>query len=327
MHGDAGGSCGGQAIACPRPQHAEAPSSTHMPAPLEREQRAVPIQVHGPVVYHVPDGLRQRVVAAALRELGGLDQLFQHGRPATARPEPARADRVVGAHDDATVLGAERDREYPAAPRVPGRVEGAAPEDAGQVQAAAPDRPAVPLSVEHPEVATGMDCLLLGRVGGLRHGRHLPRGVLPHASDVAVPHGEDDAVAPGLAVARDHLQEPVDEDPPAAPGAPVAERVRRHVGVRALDTRERVDLVEAVHQPAVVRVVLHTVLGLDALVQHVLLAVSGRGLGERAQAARQAVGQGDLQLGEEEPELAGPLHTHEPGADDEDPRLLLVQNL
>mmetsp|Transcript_25980 Transcript_25980/g.77399 ORF Transcript_25980/g.77399 Transcript_25980/m.77399 type:complete len:444 (+) Transcript_25980:429-1760(+) len=280
-------------------------------------------------MHKVPDEPADDAVGA-LVDLRRLDDLLLHGAELAPDAHDAGVLLPVRARHEAGVVRAEGGGEHARAPR---------PVHVVDLEAldALPDR-----LLDLADVADGDDGLLLARVGDLRDGRDRPvvrlLARLLDAAVVAVADGVDAAEAvlvgaPPLAVAGLHGQGLVHEDPAAAARALVAEGLRRHEVVRRLHADADVLLVGLVRQLDLVpeRLLLRGVLAvvelLDADGRHVLGAVLGGALRERAKGVRQEVDDGDLELREEVLELGGPLHADEAGADDEDRGLLRVQRV
>mmetsp|Transcript_25978 Transcript_25978/g.77391 ORF Transcript_25978/g.77391 Transcript_25978/m.77391 type:complete len:442 (+) Transcript_25978:429-1754(+) len=278
-------------------------------------------------MHKVPDEPADDAVGA-LVDLRRLDDLLLHGAELAPDAHDAGVLLPVRARHEAGVVRAEGGGEHARAPR---------PVHVVDLEAldALPDR-----LLDLADVADGDDGLLLARVGDLRDGRDRPvvrlLARLLDAAVVAVADREEGAVGPDAAALGGllgDLHELVEVDPAAAAGALLAEGLVRHEVVGGLHADADVLLVRAVRQLDLVPelgalgVVLHVVELLDADRRHVVGAVLGGGLREGAQALRQEVDDGDLELREEVLELGGPLHADEAGADDEDRGLLRVQRV
>mmetsp|Transcript_72745 Transcript_72745/g.206447 ORF Transcript_72745/g.206447 Transcript_72745/m.206447 type:complete len:255 (+) Transcript_72745:306-1070(+) len=190
-------------------------------------------EVHGRVVHEVPDPLPDEAVLA-LVDLGGLDDLLlQRGGQAPVHHVPGPLLLVGGQHE-AGVVRAEARREHAGAPGPP-RVH--------ELHLAS-----ALLGLFHGlDVLHGVQRLLLAWVGDLGDRRHLEVGRVADAAQVAVAHGVDAAVAPGLAGVAGRglvhdLQLLVEVDPAAAAGALVAEDLLGHEVVRGLDADADVGL-------------------------------------------------------------------------------------
>merc|ERR1719284_181457 len=303
------------------------------------EPRSASPAMDGGVVHEVPNELPDRPVPA-LVHLRRLDDLLLQGGRDPPVHHVARSFVLIGSDHEAGIVRAQGRRKHTCAPGEPRR---------DQILRH-PVRPAaatrvlpVFLLVQDLDVPARMNRLLLTWVRDLRDRRKIPLSHIfapREAAKVAVANREDRAVAPELEVLRvelvglhglllHDLEMHVDVNPPAAAWAALALGLGWHEVVRRLDACADVKLVRAIGELNVVPEFLlrdgllaslclaasqpgsDPVEGLDAVVIHVLLAVLGGGVGERAEAPRQHVDDGDLQVREEVLQLGGPLHADE----------------
>mmetsp|Transcript_44451 Transcript_44451/g.91895 ORF Transcript_44451/g.91895 Transcript_44451/m.91895 type:complete len:317 (-) Transcript_44451:400-1350(-) len=254
----------------------------------------------------------------ALVDLSGFDDLLLKGCRDPPVHHVAGAFVLVGSSDKAGIMRTQARSEHAGTPGPPGLHE-------------------VLVVVGQPhDVQAGMVGLLLTGIGDLRDGWHLPFSGLPDASVVAVTNREDGAISPNTAtLGRLHrdLQVLVEVDPATPTRALVGQGVLGHEVVGGLHTDANVGLISSVGQldllpeVLVLGVIAAAVELLDAAGVHVLRAIVGSTVWQRSQAARQEVNDGQLDIWEEMLDLRGPLHTNEPGTDDENCGLLLVQIL
>eukprot|EP00414_Alexandrium_minutum_P001597 CAMPEP_0113822170 /NCGR_PEP_ID=MMETSP0328-20130328/2107_1 /TAXON_ID=39455 /ORGANISM="Alexandrium minutum" /LENGTH=538 /DNA_ID=CAMNT_0000790107 /DNA_START=31 /DNA_END=1648 /DNA_ORIENTATION=+ /assembly_acc=CAM_ASM_000350 len=278
-------------------------------------------EVDGRVVHEVPDPLADEDVLA-LVDLGRLDELLLQRGGQPPIDHVAGALLLVGSQDEASIVRSQAGGEHARTPRPPGlhELRGAlGPLDL----------------VQGLDVLARVQGLLLARVGDLRDGRHLEVRRVADATEVAIAHGENAALAPdGTAVHRrlvDHLEVLVEVDPAATAWALVAQDLLGHEVVGGLHADADVGLRGAVREldllPEIVAlgVVLRLVELLDLDLVHVLRAVVRGAVRQGAEAPVQEVDDRELELGEEVLQLRDPLDADEAGAHHEDRGLLLVE--
>mmetsp|Transcript_107651 Transcript_107651/g.219694 ORF Transcript_107651/g.219694 Transcript_107651/m.219694 type:complete len:391 (+) Transcript_107651:77-1249(+) len=288
-----------------------------------REEGSLAPEVHGSVVHEVPDANADQAVLA-LVDLGGLDDLLLERCRDPPVHHVAGALVFVGAHDEASVVGAQACGEHAGAPGPPSRLED------GVL-----DTLLLGLHLSH-DIFDRMQGLLLARVGDLGDWRHLPVRRIADATVVAIPDSVDGAIAPHCSTKRGllgDLHELVEVDPAATARALLAQGLLGHEVVRGLHTNAHILLIRAVGQANllpevwVLGIILGAVVLGNALLLHVLGAVGGSTGRERAQALGQEVDDCELELREEVTELRNPLHTDEARTHDENRGVLVFQRL
>jgi len=266
------------------------------------------------VVDEVPDADANQAVPALIN-LCGLDDLLLKGCWEVPVDHPTGALVLVGSDHKACIMWSETGGEHACTPWPPCWLQ------LGNTSTSV---------VKLLHIVASVEGLLFTWVGDLWDWRHHPVWWVANAAVVAVTHGEDATLTPDFAHVLtwswlfSDLQILIEVDPASATWTLVTQSLLWHEVVGCLDTHAHIGVVGTIWQlnglpeVRVLWLILEAIEFLDTNCRHVLRAIVGSAVGQRAEASRQEVDDGHPEAWEVVLELCCPLNTNETSASNHD---------